>query len=68
MEMKKEYKDAYKRHLSMRNDRQNTIFPLYAGLMVAAIGVALVVTTRRVSRRGEVGIRYFKILPTRLIM
>lgn len=68
MEMKKEYKDAYKGYLSMRNNRQNTIYPLYAGLMVAAIGVALVVTTRRVSRRGEVGIRYFKILPTRLIM
>lgn len=68
MEMKQEYKDAYKRYLGMRNDFQNTNFPIYGAVMVVAIGAALAVTRRRINRRGEVGVRYFKILPTKLVM
>ena len=67
--MKSEYELAYARSMQNKNHVQNTIYPMYAGLMVGSILLVGVVWFRRkMHRRGEVGIRYFKLLPTKFLL
>ena len=64
-----EHEKAYDGFVAYKNNRKITTYPMYAGIMMGTIFlIGIVWFQRKMARRTEVGIGYFRLLPTKFLM
>ena len=67
--MKLEYEKAFGGFVAFLNQRKMVTYSMYAGIMAGTIFmVGIVWFGNKMGRRAEVGIRYFRLLPTKFLL